>query len=109
MVEEVNKPEELNTVEVKKSPRNVGHYFVYFIGGVIEILLLFRLVFKLSAADPANGFVNFIYNVTNFFVAPYASFIFEPGTLIAMAVYALLAWGIAKIITIAIGRRHDIK
>jgi len=79
---------------------------IYIIIGVIEILLLFRFVFKLSAADPASGFVSFIYNATNFLVAPYSGFVFEPGTLIAMVVYAILAWGIAKIIIIATGRRN---
>jgi hypothetical protein len=113
MVEELQKTAEVKKaaepvkVIVKKPARNGVRIFVYSIGGVLEILLLFRLVFKMSAADPTSGFVSFIYNETSFFVAPYASFILEPGTLIAMLVYAVLAWGIAKIITIAIGRPHD--
>ena len=107
MEEELKITEEPKKVAVKGATHNNVRYFIYFIGGLIEILLLFRLVFKMTAADPASGFVSFIYGVTNFFVAPYATFVFEPGTLMAMAVYAILAWGIAKIVLIAIGRLHD--
>ncbi len=101
---------------ISKEPAKIkkpGHfdvkYIIYFIAGVMEIFLLFRVVFKITGADATSSFVSFIYGVTNFFVAPYANFILEPGTLIAMAVYALLAWGIAKIIAIALGRHQDNK
>lgn len=90
-----------------KKPAHNKPVIIYFIIGVIEILLLFRFIFKLSGADPMSGFVNFIYNVTNPLVSPYAGFVFEPGTLMAMIVYAFLAWGIAKIILIAAGHFHN--
>jgi len=92
---------------VKKPGFSKIKFFIYFIGVIIEILLFLRLIFKLTGADSTNNFINFIYAVTNPFVAPYGIFVFEPGTLIAMFVYALLAWGIAKIIIIAAGRKHD--
>lgn len=82
---------------------------LYLIIGIVEILLLFRFTFKLTGADATSGFVGFIYNVTNFLVAPYSYFIFEPGTLIAMFVYAIIAWGIAKIIIITGDRRRNKK
>ena len=103
MAEEINK-EEINKVAVVKSGSRNWQYLIYFIGGVVEVFLLFRLVFKLTGADPASGFAGFIYGVTNFFVAPYAGFILEPGTLMAMAVYAVLAWVIVKIIRFVSGR-----
>jgi hypothetical protein len=109
MAEEIKITEEVKKVEVKKPNRGKEYYVVYFLGGVVEILLLFRFVFKMTGADPASGFVSFIYAATNFLVAPYAGFVFEPGTLIAMAVYAILAWGIAKIIVIAVGRSHNVQ
>jgi len=101
--------EEPKKVAIKKPAHHKVQSFIYFIGGALEVLLLFRLVFKMTGADSTSGFVSFIYNVTNIFVAPYAGFVFEPGTLFAMAVYAVLAWGIAKIIVIAAGRSHDIQ
>jgi hypothetical protein len=109
MAEELKVAEEVKKVAIKKPDRSNARCAVYFIGGLLEILLLFRFVFKISGADSASGFVSFIYSVTDFFVAPYAGFVFEPGTLLAMAVYAALVWGIAKIIAIAAGRPHDIQ
>jgi len=100
---------EKEQVNLKKPSHSNVHYIIYFVGGLLEILLLFRLVFKLTAADASSGFVSFIYAVTDFFVAPYAVFVFEPGTVVAMAVYAFLAWGIAKIIAIAVGRRNNVE
>jgi len=96
-------------VPPKKPAYGLAHYIIYFIGGLLEVVLLFRLVFKLTGADATSGFVGFIYGVTNFFVAPYAVFVFEPGTLIAMVVYAILIWGVAKIISIVVGRPHNFK
>ena len=41
--------------------------------GLLVLLtgLTFRLVFALTGANPANGFVDFIYDVTGPFVAPF--------------------------------------
>ena len=100
--------DELKEVVVKKpAAHSTWRNVIYFLGGMLEILLLFRLVFKLTAADPTNGFVNYIYAVSNVFVAPYSVFVFEPGTLVAMAVYAFLVWAIAKIIVFVITRARS--
>jgi len=81
----------------------------YFVLGVLEILLLLRFVFRLLAANPDNAFVSFLYNLSGVFVAPFngifanptlgSASVFELSTLVAMLVYALIAWGI-----IALGR-----
>jgi len=80
-------------------------HVVYYIFGFIEILLLFRFVFKLLGANPASGFVAFIYTVTGMLVAPFARIFpiiltLEPATLVAMVVYWVLAWGIARLVEI---------
>jgi len=88
-----------------------GSYLVYYIMGVIEVLLSFRVVFKILGANPDSGFVSFIYSVTGIFLAPFSeifqtvtaqgaettSFI-EPATIIAMVVYGIIAWGVVKLI-----------
>jgi len=115
-------PEELQKVVAKEPEYHNIQHIIYFIAGAIDVLLLFRLIFKMTGANPASGFVGFIYSFSNFFVAPfYAIFgnatapgaettaVFEPATLIAMAVYAVLAWGIAKLIGIMAGRPHDVE
>lgn len=86
---------------------------IYYLTSLLEILFAFRLVFKGLGANPLNGFVSFIYNVTGFFLAPFLGIfppavskgvettaVFEPATVIAMIVYALVAWGLANLITI---------
>ncbi len=86
---------------------------IYYILGVIEILLGARLVFRLLGANASGGFISFIYSLTKVFVAPFALIfssavtdgletkaVLEPGTIIAMVVYAIIAWGIVKLIII---------
>jgi uncharacterized protein YggT (Ycf19 family) len=67
----------------------------------VETLLGFRLAFLLGEANPNNGFVDFIYGVTDPLVEPFQGIIanetlsgggvFEPATVIAMVVYLMAA------------------
>ena len=70
------------------------------------MLLAFRFVLKLLAANPAAGFSQFIYGITYVFAAPFLTVfhrtqvvgsIFEWSTLLAMLVYWIIAWGIIKL------------
>lgn len=80
---------------------------VWYIAGAIEVLLAFRFALKLFAANQGAGFTDFIYSVSSVFVAPF-QFVFgipaaggsalELSTLLAMAVYWLIAWGLVKLI-----------
>lgn len=83
-----------------------GTQVVWYIVGLLEILMAFRFVLKLLAANPAAGFSMFVYGVSYIFVAPFLSVfritrvegnIFEWTTLLAMAVYLLIGWGIIRI------------
>jgi len=76
---------------------------VWYALSLIEVLLGFRLILKLLAANPNAGFSNFIYSVTYPFAAPFLNVfsatyvegsIFEWTTLLAMFVYWVLALGI---------------
>jgi hypothetical protein len=76
----------------------------YSVLGVLEVILLLRLFFRLLGASRYNGFIIFLYGLSHVFVAPFNGIfndqalgsrsVFEVSTLIAMFVYALLAWGI---------------
>ena len=77
---------------------------------IAEVLLGFRLAFALAGANPANGFVDFIYDTTGPFVAPFESIanervsdsgVFEPETVIAMAVYAIAALIFVMLLNVA--------
>lgn len=78
---------------------------------IIEVILAFRLVLKLLGANAESAFVRFIYGVSQVFVAPFQGIfseasteglettsVFEPGTLIAMIVVAIIAWIVMKLI-----------
>jgi YggT family protein len=80
---------------------------------LLEVLLGLRFVLKLIAANPDSGFAAFMYGITAPFIAPFAALIGTPTaggtileltTLIAMAVYALIFWGVAKVIEIVVDR-----
>lgn len=94
-------------------------YIVYFIFGIIEILLIFRLVFKLTGANPSSTFVDSIYTITQLFIMPFfgifpqatgqgvtTASVLEPAALVALVVYAVLAWGLAKLIVIVSGKQE---
>lgn len=72
-----------------------------------EILLLLRFSLRLLGANPQVAFAQFIYGISTPLIVPFAGLFgtprfegssFEFTTLIAMFIYALLAWGIVKII-----------
>ena len=96
---------------------SVAARVVWFIGGTIAVLLAFRFVFILLGADSSNGFANFIYTVSHPFAAPffglfgyeqvYGEAKFEVSTLVAIFVYLLVAYGIAKLITIRKPRQAE--
>src|ERR1700730_333834 len=79
---------------------------VWWIVGFIEVLIAIRLVLKLLGANPAP-FVRFMYDVTWPLVAPFHGIfntpqegrsVLEPESLVAMAIYALIGWGIVSLI-----------
>ncbi len=87
---------------------------VYLLFGVLEALLAFRFIFRLLGANPASGFVSFIYNLSEPFVAPFygifgqptfqgnqTTAVFDTATLVALLVYGLLAWVIVRLLTAA--------
>lgn len=103
----------------KASGSQTGAYIVYFIFGVLEILLAFRFVLKLAGANPSSGFVDFVYGASRVFILPFngifrtslsqgavVTSVFEPSTLVALIVYILVAWGIVKLIQISSGKQQ---
>jgi hypothetical protein len=80
---------------------------VYLVAGMIEALIGIRFVLKLIAANPQAGFARFIYGITTLFLIPFidltsnpsiAGAVLEISSLIAMLIYALLAWAIVRIV-----------
>jgi hypothetical protein len=86
-----------------------SYQVIWYILGVIEVLLAFRIILKLLGANTYSGFTNFIYGISSPFSQPFAGIlgttvsldsVFEWSTLIAMAVYAVIAYGIVALFQI---------
>ena len=84
-----------------------GTQIVWYIVGLLEVLLAFRFALKLFGANPDAGFSHFIYVVTYVFTAPFLSVfhvtavlgsVVEWTTLLAMFVYWLIAYGIVQLL-----------
>jgi len=80
---------------------------VYFVVGVINVLLVLRFVFLALGASEASGFIRLIYGLSQPFVMPFLGIfgeptlgasVFEWASLIAIAIYMLLAYGISRVI-----------
>ena len=79
----------------------------YFILGVLEVIMGLRLLFRLLGANTDNGFITFLYNLSHVFVGAFggifndqaigSTHVFETSTVIAMLIYALIAWGIVSL------------
>ena len=104
---------------VEPGPGTVAARVISFVGGVIVVLLAFRFVLALLGANPSNAFANFIYTTSHPLVAPFFSLFryntrygvsrVEIYTLVAMAVYAVITWGLARLVTIGSpGRTHHV-
>ena len=86
---------------------------VYLLFGVIEVLIAIRFLLRLFGADPTAPFSAAILGITAPFVAPFigvfpnaaaSGSVFEPASLLAIVIYALAAWLIAKIIWLLFAR-----
>jgi len=82
---------------------------VGFIVGVVDIFIAARFLGKLLGASTQSAFVSFIYQVSAPLVAPFkgifanvgtSSNSFETASLVAIAVYAVIGWGIVMLIRI---------
>lgn len=96
------------TYETKKAIFR-SYQVIWYLLGVIEVLLGFRVLLKLLGANSFSGFTAFIYAASDPFAIPFAgilrtsasdSLLFEWSTLIGMAVYALLGYGVVALFQI---------
>ncbi len=84
-----------------------GTQVVWYILGIIEIILAFRFLLRLFSANAGAGFTDFIYTISYPFVAPFQAVFstttvsgsaFEWTTLLAMVVYWIIARGIIQLL-----------
>ena len=89
-------------------------HVVDFLFGILELLLAARILLHMLAANPSNPFANFVYTLSEPFVALFANLVQNPKftpnsvlevtTLIAMLVYGVLAWIIGRLVWLVLSR-----
>jgi hypothetical protein len=87
---------------------------VWLAFGILEALIGFRIMLKLIAANPNSWFTSFTYQLTDIFLWPFQNIVSNPSfqnsvieltSLIAILVYALVGWAIARLIWLLFYRR----
>jgi len=82
---------------------------IWYILGLIEILLIFRIVLKALGANPFTGFTNLIFTLTAPLAVPFngilgatvvGNSVIEWSTIVAGIVYLCVAWGLVYLINL---------
>lgn len=112
-VDDTNTTRTVRTADRASGPL-VFHKVVWYIAGIIIALLALRVIFLLLAANQGSPFVDLVYGLSGIFAAPffgifnytpaYGQSVLEVSSLVAMVIYALIAWGIAKLATLTSNR-----
>jgi uncharacterized protein YggT (Ycf19 family) len=80
---------------------------VWLLFGILEAMIALRVVLKLIGANPASPIAALIYGFTGIFLFPFTGLtatpaaggmVFEFSSIIAMAVYGLVAWALERTI-----------
>jgi len=80
---------------------------VWLLFGILEALIALRFVLKLIAANPDSPIAALIYGFTDLFLLPFkgltatpaaGGMVLELSSLIALVIYALIAWAVERLI-----------
>ena len=89
---------------------------IYLLFGIIEGLIAIRFILRLLGANPGAGFAAFIYGLTAPLLAPFVGLfgtpqyngsVLELHSVVAIIVYALLAWVLAKLAWLLLGETRS--
>lgn len=92
--------------ETKKAIFRV-YQAIWYILGVFETLIAMRIFLKASGANPASGFVNVIYSMSDPLVYPFQTmfrtvaegdYVFELSSFVAGLIYLIVATGIVELL-----------
>ncbi|GEM_PF-725468 len=85
---------------------------IWFLAGLLLVGLIARFILKATGANTTSSFVSFIYNSTAAFVAPFrgifsdsvsGSNVLEVSTIVAIIVWALIAFFVTWLLGILLG------
>lgn len=83
-----------------------AYQVIYYLLGLVEVLLAARILFKLFGANAASPFISMLYGVSDIFALPFAGIfgvtatqtsVLEWSTIVAMVVYAVVAYGAVEL------------
>jgi len=87
---------------------------VYYLFGIVEVVLVIRVLLHLIAANSGNAFANIIDAISYPFVVLFASLVPNPilgttsvleiTTIVAMVVWAIVAWLVARFVWLVMSR-----
>jgi len=89
---------------------------IYLIFGIIEGLIAIRFVLRALGANPDAGFAAFVYGATAPFLVPFVGLfgtpqyngsVLELHAIVAIVVYGLLAWVLAKLAWLLLGETRS--
>lgn len=81
------------------------YQIIWYILGVVEVLLLFRVVLKALGANPISGFASLVYLLSDPLALPFYGIfkisvvegaVFEWSTILAGFVYLIIAYGLIQ-------------
>lgn len=89
---------------------------LYWLAGMLEILLVMRFLLRLFDANPQNGFARLINDLSAPFIAPFSTLfisptskgganIFDVNVVIAIVAYALLSYLAVSLIRLIFARK----
>lgn len=101
------------SVVKSSTPARRAMEVIYLLFGIIDAILLIRLVLKLLGANAHAGFAQFIYGLTDFFLAPFKGLlptvvsgqsVLELSLVFAILIYSLIALGLVRLVAISLSR-----
>lgn len=113
--DEVRTPNATRTVQTSRAGGSLMLYrVIWLIAGIIIGLLALRIILLLLAANQGAPFVDFVYGLSGVFAWPfygifgytpqYGQSVLEISSIVAIIVYALIAWGLGKAATLTSSR-----
>jgi uncharacterized protein with PQ loop repeat len=102
-----------DAVQERRNLAYTASQLIWLLFGILIGMIALRILLMLIGANPANPFANFVYGFTDLFLWPFFGLTGTPGfngmvldipAIIAIFVYALLAWIIVKIVRLIVYR-----
>jgi hypothetical protein len=96
------------TVEARPSGGAVAGRIVVFLFGLIQVVILLRIVLLLLDAREGNELVSFILNTSQLFVAPFEGILrtdalhFQGSIFDVAAVLAIVGWSLLEVLILAL-------